>query len=451
MNSFESCLENLDPDIYPQEMIHTILQTAIRAADPYKVVYNKIGLTTAHLRIGEVTYPLYPHSRIVLVAIGKASPAMAAGAVDRLGERISRGIVVCKHRPESEIDHPGIQILVGSHPVPDQRSVDAGRAIQSAVQDLRQDDLVFFQVSGGGSALVCLPAEGISLQDIQAVTSTMLKSGASINEMNAVRKHLDLFKGGGFLKMTSPARVAVLVISDVVNSPLDVIASGPAVADESTFVEVREILQKFTTWNDLPASVKKRVNRGCSGEIAETVKPGDLDSGRAAHTIVASNRVSAEAALETAQKLGFNAEILTLELTGEARLAGEKLATILSSKISQKRPYLGIAGGETTVKVTGQGLGGRNLEVALGAVQKMSGLERALLVTLATDGEDGPTDAAGACVTHQTAALAKNFDLTEVSYLENNDAYHYFEKVGGLLITGPSGTNVNDLNFIFLF
>ncbi len=451
MISFLSSLSLLDANVYPKEAINTILQAAIRAADPFQVVFDNIEFRSTQLRVGEVTYPLYPHTRIVMVSIGKASPAMAEAAIERLGEGLSRGVVVCKHPPEKPIHHEAVEVVVGSHPVPDQRSVDAALAIQKTLVDLKEDDLVIFLVSGGGSALVCLPAPGITLLDIQAVTSELLKSGASINEMNVVRKHLDLFKGGGFLKISSPARVASLVISDVVNSPLDVIASGPAVPDDSTFVDAQDVLRKYTNWDNLPISIKGRVLSGCANEIEDTLKSTDPDANRAAHTIVASNRVSAEAALSAAINLGFNAEIVTLELTGEARLEGENLAVLLAAKAHQKKPYLGIAGGETTVKVTGNGLGGRNLEVGLGAVQKMHDLNRALLITLATDGEDGPTNAAGACVTAETASRAKTLRLDEYEYLRKNDAYPYFEKVGGLLLTGPSGTNVNDLNFIFQF
>jgi hydroxypyruvate reductase len=451
MNCFKSSLNHLDADVYPTEAINAILQTAIRAADPFQVVFDNIEVQSSQLIVGEVTYPLYPHTRIVMVSIGKASPSMAAAAVERLGEHLSRGVVVCKHPPEKPIRHEAVEVLIGSHPVPDQRSVDAGKVIHHAVPDLHKDDLVLFLVSGGGSSLVCLPAPGITLWDIQAVTSDLLKSGASINEMNAVRKHLDLFKGGGFLKMTSPARVAALVISDVVNSPLDVIASGPAVPDTSTFADAQQILQKYIDQPRIPETVKDFIHRGCAGKIEDTLKPTDPDTSRAVHTIVASNCVSAEAALSKALNLGFNAEILTLEMTGEARKEGAKLAALLATKAQQQRPYLGIAGGETTVKVTGNGLGGRNLEVALGAVQKMHDLKRALLITLATDGEDGPTNAAGACVSAETSSCAKTHRLDECECLHNNDAYHYFEKVGGLLLTGPSGTNVNDLSFIFQF
>jgi len=283
------------------------------------------------------------------------------------------------------------------------------------------------------------------------VTSALLKSGASINELNVVRKHLDLIKGGGLLKMASPAQVAALVISDVVNSPLDVIASGPAVPDPSTFGEAKSILEKYVGVDAIPCAVMDRINEGCRGEVEETLKPDDPMAARVSHTIAASNKVSAEAALSSAIEEGFDAEILTCELVGDAKLAGSHLADLLLAKQVKGKPWLGIAGGETTVKVKGNGLGGRNLEVALGAVRSLNDHTDCLLVTQATDGEDGPTDAAGAYVTGETLKNAMRLGLEPETYLDNNDAYHFFEKTGGLIMTGPSGTNVNDLNYIFKF
>jgi len=237
----------------------------------------------------------------------------------------------------------------------------------------------------------------------------------------------------------------------VVNSPLDVIASGPAVPDPSTFGEARSILEKYVGLVNVPAAVMVRINMGCRGEVEETLKPDDPMVSRVSHTIAASNKVSAEAVLAAAVGEGFNAEILTCELMGEARLAGSHLADLLLAKQVKGKPWLGIAGGETTVKVKGNGLGGRNLEVALGAVRKLNGHPNCLLVTQATDGEDGPTDAAGAYVTGETLIKASSLEIEPELFLDNNDAYRFFEKVGGLIVTGPSGTNVNDLNYIFKF
>ena len=251
--------------------------------------------------------------------------------------------------------------------------------------------------------------------------------------------------------MAAPARVGALVLSDVVNNPLDVIASGPAVADSSTFQDAQAILQKYLDPLTIPESIRVRISRGCRGEVEETLKQEDEIASHAFHTIIASSQVSSQAALRTAGKLGFDAEILTNALIGEARDAGVYLATTLNSVKKKNKPYLGIAGGETTVNVKGSGLGGRNLEVALAAVEKLASGSKELLITLATDGEDGPTNSAGAFITSDTLVKTRQLGLNPQNYLDNNDAYHFFEQTGGLLLTGPSGTNVNDLNFIFKF
>jgi hydroxypyruvate reductase len=436
---------------YPIQSINRILQASIEAADPCRVIERNLSISKDQVKVGSKTFLLYPSSRIVTVAIGKASISMAKAAQSILGGRIEKGIVVCKHQPDGCQYIGKMEVVQGSHPVPNNKSLDAAIRIEQMVHGLSEEDVVLLLISGGGSALVCLPAEEITLQDMQMVTSTLLKSGASINELNAVRKHLDLIKGGGLLKMASPAQVAALVISDVVNSPLDVIASGPAVPDPSTFQDAKGILVKYLKSDEIPASVMERFEKGCRGEIEDTLKPDDPMVARGSHTIAASNQVSTEAALAAAMDEGFDAEIITCELVGEARLAGEYLADLLLSKQRKGKPWLGIAGGETTVKVKGNGLGGRNLEVALGAVRKLNGVPNCLLVTQATDGEDGPTDAAGAYVTGETLRMAQSLGVEPESYLENNDAYRFFEKVGGLIVTGPSGTNVNDLNYIFRF
>ncbi len=448
---FINSLKPLQTQDYRVQSISRILQAAIEAADPFRVVEQTLSIIKDQFVVGSKTFLLYPSSRIVTVAIGKASILMAEAAQSVLGDRIDNGVVVCKHPPEGCKSIGKMEVMQGSHPVPDGKSVNAAMRIKQVVSGLKAEDIVLLLISGGGSALACLPAEGITLEDMQMVTSALLKSGASINELNAVRKHLDLIKGGGLLKMASPAQVGALVISDVVNSPLDVIASGPAVPDPSTFADAKSILEKYVGLSAIPGAVKVRIEKGWLGEIEETLKPEDPMAARVNHTIAASNKVSAEAALKVALDEGFDAEILTCELVGEARLAGEKLADLLIEKQINRKPWLGIAGGETTVKVRGSGLGGRNLEVALGAVKALSGQTNCLLVTQATDGEDGPTDAAGAYVTGETLAKASVLGMDPEDYLNRNDAYHFFEKTGGLIVTGPSGTNVNDLNFIFKF
>lgn len=449
MINFTETLKNLKVKPHEIASIGRVLQSALEAADPFLVIRNNLFISNNELRVGDRVFSVASDTRILLISIGKAAYAMAKAAHSRLGNRILDGIIVCKHHPDATGDVGHLRLLIGSHPVPDIKSVNAADEIRKLLDNTNQGDIVVFLISGGGSSLVCLPAPGITLQDMQEVTSLLLASGASINEMNAVRKHLDLIKGGGFLRMAAPAGVGALVISDVVNSPLDVIASGPAVPDMSTFFDAKTILEKYVGKANLPESICLRVESGCQGQIEETLKPHDKISTAASHKIVASNLVSTNAALRQAFQEGFHAELITCELTGESQQAGKFLAHQLKNTSTCGRLYVGIAGGETTVKVSGSGLGGRNLEVALSAVAEMDGMQNCVLITLATDGEDGPTDAAGAFVTGETLQQALSLGLDPVEYLCNNDAYHFFERIGNLIKTGPTGTNVNDLNFIF--
>ena len=448
MNRFNDSLMNFDDTKMPLQSINRIMKAAIDAADPIRVVERSIKLDKKHLQAGNKTFLLYPDSRILVIAIGKACLDMTRGAFNVIGDTISGGIAVCKHNPDKISKIGKIEVLIGSHPVPGEVSVHAAAKIEKLLSTTKEHDVVLLLISGGGSALVCLPAPGISLDDMKTVTSKLLRSGASINELNSVRKHLDLIKGGGLLKMAAPAQVGALVISDVVNNPLDVIASGPAVPDPTTFHDAKTVLEKYIGMQNLPNSVVDRIEAGCRHEIEETLKPEDPLASFAEHTIVASNKLSAQAAHEQAILEGFDSEILTCELIGEAKEAGKYLAGLVKTKKPRKRTFFGIAGGETTVVVKGSGLGGRNLEVALGAVNELAGSEKCMLITLATDGEDGPTDAAGAYVSGETLFKAKSLGLDPDQFLANNDAYHFFEKTGGLILIGPTGTNVNDLNFI---
>ncbi|KAF0112428.1 MAG: hydroxypyruvate reductase [Chloroflexi bacterium] len=451
MSNILNSLNPLRSQNAPLESIERILNAALHAADPYLAVQKNLVCNLPQLNIGNKAYSLYPDSRIFVVAIGKASLAMADAAVDRLSDQIECGLCVCKHNPSKRETIGRLEIVQGSHPVPDQKSVIAANRIKDMVVGLNERDVVVLLISGGSSALVCLPAHGIDLRDIQTVTAGLMTAGASINELNMVRKHLDNIKGGGLLKMAFPAQVAALVISDVVGSPLDVIASGPAFPDPTTFNDAIQILERFFVKETIPFPVLDRLKRGRKGEVEETLKLDDPMNQKAYHTIIASNQESAQKAFSIAQQSGFQSEMITCELTCEARLAGEYLADHISKLPEHNTPYVGIAGGETTVKVKGNGIGGRNLEVALGAVRKMNRLKNALLITLATDGEDGPTDAAGAFVTSETLNQACQQGLDPDSFLANNDAYNFFKEIGGLIITGPTGTNVNDLNFIFRY
>lgn len=299
------------------------------------------------------------------------------------------------------------------------------------------------------------PRHGIALADLQTLTNDLLACGATINEINILRKHLDDVKGGGLARLAAPAQLACLILSDVVGNPLDVIASGPTVPDPSTFEDCWQIILRYRLETKLAPSIRKTLQDGLAGQIAETLKPGDTTFLRTQNLLVGSNFLAARAALESAQHAGFHTLLLTTHLQGEARNAGQMLAAI-ARQIAETgqplpRPACIAVGGETTVTLTGQGLGGRNLELALAAVRDLHGVPNCLLTTFATDGEDGPTDAAGAIVTGETLARAQALELDPGQFLLANDSYHFFDALGDLFKPGSTGTNVNDLAFLWLF
>lgn len=451
MKNISAALDLVKCDIPYKEKIASILKAALDAANPMKAVEDNLNLEGDTLIVGNNQFSLPPGARIVTVALGKAAPAMLKGAVDRLGVRVQDGVCVCKHPQNDTRFLEGIKFVIGDHPVPGEGSIQAGKMIKETVTGLSSDDVVLLLLSGGGSSLAVLPIEGITLSDLQASTTALLRSGATISELNTVRKHLDLLKGGGLLRMAAPARVAALVLSDVVGNDLEVIASGPAYPDPSTYSQALEIILRTGKFRRLNPGVIDHLKQGTAGKKPETVKSGDTEAKLGFNTIIGSNLNSCLAAVDQAQMLGFHAEFLTDQLVGEARSVGEYLAEIAQAKKRLPRPFLFVCGGETTVTVVGEGKGGRNQEVALGAVRGFAGLENVLLVTLATDGEDGPTHAAGAFVDGSTLrrALARGLDPDD--FLRRNDAYTFFESLADLLVIGPTGTNVNDISFIFGF
>ncbi len=433
------------------DVIRSIILAALDAADPFCAVKQRITLASDALVIADREYPLSKSSKVVLVGLGKAAQLMVAGALGQIGNKVSKSVCVCKHSPEKRRDWENVVTIIGNHPVPGNGSLEGGKAIRDAVTGLSADDVVVLLLSGGGSSLATIPVEGISLADLQNLTNVLLRSGATINEMNCVRKHLDLLKGGGLLKMAAPAKVAALILSDVVGSPLDVIASGPTVPDPTTFEQALRIVEKAQLSGSIPYSIVEYLKKGVQGIIPETVKPEDAIAQKLHNVIVGSNQVSCLAAVTKARELGMNAELETTELTGEARLAGKYLVDQAIAHSKDPKPFMLVYGGETTVTLKGNGVGGRNLETALGAVRGFRDLEGITLVTLATDGEDGPCGAAGAVVTCRTLDKAIALGMDTEDYLMRNDSYSFFQKAGGLIITGPTGTNVNDINFIFGF
>lgn len=435
--------------------IRRVISAALEAVEPGAAVRRYLVRSGSQLRIGEQIYDLAACRGIFLIGAGKAAYPMASAALAVLDDLVLGGLMITKdgHAPAFELPG-GVILRESSHPIPDQRGVSAASEMETLLQQAGPDDLVLCLISGGGSALMPAPSTDIFLDDLQKTTSLLLACGATINQINTLRKHLDRLKGGGLARCTYPARLAALVLSDVIGDPLDIIASGPSVPDPSTFEDALVILDGFDLREQIPASVRSRLERGARGEIPETPKPGDPIFDRVQTIVISSNIQAARAAAGQAVQEGFQPLILTTYLQGEARQAGRFIASLArqihATGEPLARPVCIIAGGETTVTLAGAGKGGRNQEFALGAVLDLAGLPGVFLVTLATDGGDGPTDAAGAVVTGETAARAQQAGLTIQDFLARNDSYHFFERLDDLLRPGPTRTNVNDLCFLFL-
>jgi hydroxypyruvate reductase len=439
------------------QAIQRILAAALHAVDPGLAVSKHLSRSGNSLRVTGQTYDLASFDSIYVIGAGKAGAPMAIALTNILGDSLTSGIVIVKEGYEQTGATEPLQrvkILPAGHPYPDERGLRATRRICQLLENTKQNDLVICLVSGGGSALLTNPLPGVSLEDLRNLTGLLLSCGATIHEINVLRKHLDQVKGGNLARLVSPAHLLTLILSDVVGNPLDIIASGPTVPDPSTYADATAVLRKYRLEDKVPGSIRQTLDRGENGRLPETPKPGDPLFDRVHNLIIGSNIIAAQAGLAQAAAEGYNTCLLTTYLQGEARQAGQFLAGI-ARQIADNgqpipRPACLVAGGETTVTVTGDGLGGRNQEMALGAVETLAGIPEVTLVCLATDGGDGPTDAAGAVVTGETLWQAQHLSLDPVEYLRHNDAYHFFSPLGDLLLTGPTRTNVNDLAFLFL-
>ncbi len=436
-----------------RELAWRIMRAALAAVDPAQAVRNAVRLEGDRLRVGGHEYDLRRYRRVFVVGAGKASAPMARALEELLGDRLTAGLVNVKYGYTDQTRR--IRLHEAGHPLPDEQGLAGTREIVRLLEQAGEGDLVLCVISGGGSALMMLPEEGITLADYQALTEALLRSGATINEINTIRKHIERVKGGRLAQLAAPAEIAALILSDVVGNPLDFIASGPTVPDTTTFADALAVLRRFDLVDRVPAAVVRWLERGARGEVPETPKPGDPLFARVATVVVGSNDIAAEAALAEARSLGFRAHLLTTFLEGEAREAGKFAAALAKELVLRGRPEPPpaclILGGETTVTVRGHGKGGRNQELALAAALAMPGLERALVAALATDGSDGPTDAAGGMVDGHTLERATAKGLDARAALAENDSYTVLEAIGDLLVTGPTNTNVNDLLFIFSF
>ena len=427
-----------------------MLVRAVEAVDSYAATARAIARKDGTVRIGDRTYTLQERARLIVVGAGKASASMARAAEQVLGNRITAGLVTAAAGHGTALSR--IAVREALHPVPDAAGEAAAREMLGLVRGLGPEDLVLCLLSGGGSALLPLPRDGLSLDDMAKTTNLLLRSGATIVEMNTVRRHLSAIAGGQLARAAAPARVATLAISDVVGSPPDAIASGPTVPDPSTYADALAVLDRYGITAHVPAAARRVLEQGRDGAIPETPKPNDPAVREAALTIVADNLPAARAAAGAARAAGFQTLLLSTYLEGEARHVGQVLAGIARQIVATgdpvPRPACVVCGGETTVTVTGDGRGGRNQELPLAAAAALDGLPGVLLVGFATDGRDGPTDAAGAAVDGTTFARARRAGLDPIRHLREHDAYPLLEAIGDLIRTGPTGTNVADLALI---
>lgn len=422
-----------------------IMSEAISAVDPYVSVRT-------HLLDTQITENLSEESRIFLIGFGKAAVPMAKAVIDIYGGRMSFAKVITKDRLFKMDDgyKDILKVYFGGHPVPSAASIESTREILSGFPELTKEDLVIVLISGGGSALFTDPVAGVSIDDLQVLTEALLSCGADINEINTLRKHLDRVKGGRLAAFLEPAKCLALILSDVIGNRMDMIASGPIFPDPTTFMDAMEIVKRYGLVEKLPKSITAFLSRGMQGEISETMKPEKFPVDHIQNVIIGSNIQALESAKKQAQSLGYQSIIVSDHLACLTEIAAEKIFSAIQTYQFEGSPMCLIFGGETTVEVKGQGRGGRNQDLAMRLSAKIADMPGILFVSIATDGEDGPTDAAGAALDSKVFHEGNQKSLNLNSFILDNNAYEYFDQLGGLIKTGATGTNVNDLMFVLI-
>lgn len=429
-----------------------IFHAGLEAVDPVAAVRRCVSVDRGKLTIGDKTFDLSHVNDLFIVGAGKASGAMAAALEEILADRITGGLVVVKYGHAVDLSH--ISLVEAGHPVPDKNGQEGAERIRKHIATAGENDLVICLLSGGGSALLPSPCPGLTLADKQETIQVLLSCGATIHEINTIRKHLSRIKGGQLALSAHPARVVSLILSDVVGDDLDVIASGPTVPDPGTFQDCMDILSKYRIAEKLPKAISSHLVKGAQGKIKETPKPGHPAFDNTDHFIIGNNFQALDSARLYAKSLGYNTVMLTSLLTGETRDAAYFHAAIVREMTQSGHPAgppaCLLSGGETTVTLKGSGKGGRNQEFALASAIALEGLEPVVLLSAGTDGTDGPTDAAGAIMDGTTLARAGAKGLDAATYLADNDSYHFFQPLGDLFITGPTRTNVMDVRIVLV-
>ncbi|MEX0772984.1 MAG: DUF4147 domain-containing protein [Balneolales bacterium] len=431
-----------------KDLLH-IFEQALSATRPYNLVQEKVSADDNFIAVGEKKYPVNKHQKIWVIGSGKASAQMALALEERLGDRIYDGLVVCPSGAKTSTRY--IRQIEADHPIPGKASVEAADEMVSLVDKINADDLVIYLMSGGSSALLCMPPEEITLESIQKMNQALLNSGANIGEMNTVRKHLSLIKGGQLAFKLKAANLIALVISDVPGDHPEDIGSGLLVPDPSTFDDTMQVLQKYNIQTSLPREVLHYIQEGIEGRVPETLKESIEKHD---YILLGNARYAARQASITAKELGYSVHMANEAYSGETHTISKEMCRSALSVLDQDKPVAKPAAliyyGESYVNVTGSGKGGRNQELALAAALELQEHHYISMLSAGTDGRDGPTDAAGAISTGNTAKIARKAGLGPEEFLNNHDSYHFFEAVNGLIKTGDTGNNVMDLQIILV-
>lgn len=429
-----------------------IFQAGLAAVAPGAAIKKYVQRENEILLVAGSEYDLSQYRQVFVVGAGKAGSSMAAAIEEILGDRITQGIITVKYGHLEELFR--VKIQEAGHPVPDENGHRGTKAIYDLARLADEKTLVICLISGGGSALMPLPVADITLEDKQMTTKVLLACGATIHEINAIRKHLSAIKGGGLARAVYPATIITLILSDVVGDDLDSIASGPCVPDSMTFKDCQSIFTKYAIESEIPERVRHYIKRGLSGEVPETPKRGDEIFRKAQNVIVGNNFNALIKAKEKSEELGYNTLLLSSRIEGETReVAFNHMAIAMEIELNDfpvPKPACILTGGETTVKLKGGGKGGRNQEFVLAAATKMEGLSKVVVLSAGTDGTDGPTDAAGALADVKTMERATDNGLDPAEYLDNNNSYNFFDGLGDLYKTGPTNTNVMDIRIILV-
>ncbi len=429
-----------------------IFQAGLGAVAPGEAIKKFCRLKGEIFEVDDHNYDLSFFNKIFILGVGKAAASMARAMEEILGDRISTGTITVKYDHLEDLEK--IKIYEAGHPVPDQNGYIGAQAIYQLASSADEKTLVICLISGGGSALMPLPVDGVTLEDKQRTTRVLLACGADIHEINAVRKHLSAVKGGGLARAVYPATLVTLILSDVVGDDLDSIASGPCVPDSKTFSDCKEIFTKYLIEGEIPATVLQHIESGIAGTVPETPKVGQDFFKKTQNVIIARNFDALLKAKEKADELGYTTLLLSSMIEGETRdVAMNHMAICTEIQLHGypvKKPACLLSGGETTVTIKGTGKGGRNQEFVLAAALRMAGMEDAVVLSAGTDGSDGPTDAAGAIADNTTLERAAGKGIDPQKYLGNNDSYNFFNELNDLYKTGPTNTNVMDLRIVLV-